>query len=296
MVVVWWWNMKFLVVTAALLAIVWTPSPQPGGAKHPAKAPQQVKQQANDSKGIGNPPAAEPVVPAAPSPTNPEGSGEASANNDQPVRITEPVAITTKPDYPTWVFSGLLVVVGFLQLWLLFGTLKATRDNAEAARLNADVLMEGSAAHLALAPRPVPVFQTGIEPQMFVGLFNRGVTPALNCLASTWIEVVPFPFVDFTDNATFFAFREPTTIDSNSENPTEFWIRLGRPVTEVEVQQLRTPDKGLVLAIRLYVEYGDAFGQQRYRNFGFFTGGEVVHFLPKYNDSGKVKKNATTSQ
>ena len=194
-----------LVIMALLLGVAWALPPQPG-----AKASKQVKQQANDSEHVGKPLAAEPVLPPSPDTANTDSASKADTDKERPVRIAGPVAITTKTDYPTLIFSVLLVVVGFLQTWLLFGTLKATRDNAEAAkdnaaaaRLNAEVLMEGSAAHLALAPINMAEIRAGVIPQVDIGLLNKGATPAIACVVSTWIEVLPFPFVDFTETAVF---------------------------------------------------------------------------------------------
>ncbi len=43
-------------------------------------------------------------------------------------------------------FTGLLVVVGGLQVWLLFGTLRATRKAADAAKISADALVDSDRA------------------------------------------------------------------------------------------------------------------------------------------------------
>ena len=81
-------------------------------------------------------------VPSSPSPAQP--IDVVSPNQGQQVRITsapDTSLVPGKPDYAVWVFNTLLVIVGFLQVWLLFGTLRATRANADAARLNAQAVI-----------------------------------------------------------------------------------------------------------------------------------------------------------
>jgi hypothetical protein len=284
--------MKLLIV-ATLLVVALASPPQPRGTEHATETAQQVQQQTDSQKHKSKPLATKPILPASPNPSDPKGGDETPANKEQPVRIVAPIPITMEPDHAAWIFNISLIVVGFLQVWLLLGTLKATRDNAEAAkdnaaaaRLNAEVLMEGSAAHLTLAPLEAIELRGGVVPQIVLGVLNKGATPAFDCIASTWIEVLPFPFSDFTEKATFGRFHESATIDPNSETPTAFPVKLNRPLTERECREIVGP-QNLILAIRLNLEYEDAFERKRYRNFGFFPFGKNIHFLPKYNDSGK---------
>ncbi len=131
-----------LQILALLLAVVWASAPQPREAEHPTETAKQVQQQPNDNKQASNSLASIPVVPASPNPADTESAQKATQDKEKPVRITQPIAITTKPDYATWVFSALLVGVGALQVWLLRGTLQATKDNATAAKDTAHVAIQ----------------------------------------------------------------------------------------------------------------------------------------------------------
>ncbi len=81
-------------------------------------------------------------------------------------------------------FTFLLVVVGGLQVWLLFGTLRATRKAADAAKMSADALVDSDRAWLTFGEvkildlEPMPVGGTPKIPGVQYGLQNSGKTPA----------------------------------------------------------------------------------------------------------------------
>src|ERR1019366_10237591 len=108
--------MKRLALAILVLALLPQYSSQP--AKH-------VKQQADSGKKAGESPAAITEVPSPPKAPNADSTHEASTHEDNPVRIAQPIAITTRPDYSAWVFSALLVCVGAFQAYLLFRTMQA---------------------------------------------------------------------------------------------------------------------------------------------------------------------------
>jgi hypothetical protein len=301
------WNMKFVVI-AVLLAVAWAPSPQPGGAKHPAKTPKQVEQQSNNSKQVGNSPAAEPIVPTSPNPVNSESGSETSANKEQPVRITEPVAVTTKPDYATWLFSMLLVGVGALQVWLLWGTLKATRNNAEAAkdnaaaaRLNAEVLMESMLPQLSVsAPNLTKNLVVGEVPRVELSIENRGTTAAHHCTWESWIEIIPSyptllgPAKDFSNAADHFISTNSFSIPSNSKQPVVLTIPIRDHLLTMDelndLTRLRT-----FLCVRLLMGYQTVFDvadskEERHNGFGFYVLSDGMGFLPKYTEYGKRER------
>ena len=173
-----------LLVTTVLLAVAWASPPQPRGTEHPTKTTKQAQEQTNDNKQGSNSPTAEPELPTRPHASNPEGTQITDTNKEQPVRITTPVAITAKPDYATWGFSLALVVVGAFQVWLLFGTMRATADNASAAKLSAEALIRSERARLLVDnihdPYLVPIEGTPIHDQrlshcfLFVKNFGKG--------------------------------------------------------------------------------------------------------------------------
>src|SRR5439155_22591790 len=82
-----------------------------------------------------------PVEPIAPQPQWNSANSPQSGDKRQDIRVVElpPVSVRRDvADWGYWAFSGLLVAVGVLQVWLLRGTLKAARDNEKAASDNAE--------------------------------------------------------------------------------------------------------------------------------------------------------------
>jgi len=132
--------MKTLVLAVLLAAMQAAPPVPRKAASHAADAPNRV--QGNPSSN--QTPAARPPTPVEPTATQPEGnpaSSPQSGDKRQDIRVVElpPVSVRRDvADWGYWAFSGLLVVVGFLQVWLLRGTLRAARDNAKAASKNAE--------------------------------------------------------------------------------------------------------------------------------------------------------------
>lgn len=71
---------------------------------------------------------------AAPKTPDADSAGKARADIQEPVRIAQPIAITTKTDYAGWTFSALLVGVGAFQAVLLLGTMRAIQAQAGIMR------------------------------------------------------------------------------------------------------------------------------------------------------------------
>jgi len=103
-------------------------------SQHSSQSAKQVQQQPDSGQKVSNPPAAVPVLPSAPKTSDSESASKKNADTQQPVRIAQPIAITTKPDYATWFFSALLVGVGAFQAWLLLGTMRAIQTQAGIMR------------------------------------------------------------------------------------------------------------------------------------------------------------------
>ncbi len=67
--------------------------------------------------------------------------------------IRHPAPIPVNPTKDSWdralvVFTGLIVIVGGFQIWFLWKTVKATSDNAEAALLNAQAMINAERARV----------------------------------------------------------------------------------------------------------------------------------------------------
>lgn len=122
------------VALAVLLIVMQTAPPVPRKTPgNSAQAPKNWKQQGNNDQS---------KIPHQPSSVETNGSGESKTdgheqiqkNTDVPVFISKlPTVSVTKDwaDWGVWVFSLMLVIVGFLQVCLLWGTLNAIRRQAD---------------------------------------------------------------------------------------------------------------------------------------------------------------------
>lgn len=100
----------------------------------PSQGTKSIQQQTNSGKKVSSSPTAVPELPTSQSTPNKQGTREANADEDEPVRVAQPIAITSRPDYAAWVFSFFLVVVGALQVWLLCRTMAFVRTQAHEAK------------------------------------------------------------------------------------------------------------------------------------------------------------------
>jgi len=117
-----------------------------------------------------------------------------------------------------------LVVVSAFQGLILFFTLRATNKSANAAKESADAFMVSQRAQLIpKVLKPIPN-QVGHELQVVIELHNLGLTPAYSCTYQTWIQMLPVPFVDFTDAADHAESPSPATVYSNGPVPTSVTI------------------------------------------------------------------------
>jgi hypothetical protein len=129
-------------IAAVLLTVVQTIPPTPRQATNnsaKAAAHVQAKSQTNQTPSEN-----------APSPAKADGNGESQSNSSQQhadktehtigISKLPPVSVTKDwADWGVWVFSFLLVVVGFLQIWLLWGTLGAIRRQVDATNNQVDL-------------------------------------------------------------------------------------------------------------------------------------------------------------
>jgi hypothetical protein len=145
--------MKLLIV-AMLLTVVQAP------ARAPKKAP--------DSTTVKK---ASPAPPQAPANTDTAKPSPEVPQPEYKLTVHEIPPVTVKKDWTDWgiwVFSGLLVIVGFLQ-WKVLRTqakllrehaghfeslANATKDNAQAARENAQAVMGSERAWILVRMRP----------------------------------------------------------------------------------------------------------------------------------------------
>ncbi len=136
-----------------------------------------------------------------------------------------PVSVTKDwADWGVWVFSGLLVVVGFLQVWLLWGTLRAIRRQADIMDLQAKKLDES----VAVADKAAEAAQTSADAananidllvskertRIFVELFPLELKATIHTLGNCVKYTVMF-------HSPTFAFIEDTTAAAVATNSPE---------------------------------------------------------------------------
>ena len=154
----------------------------------------KTAEQPSKSGSVNNP-TASPSSNQQRSPITP-GNEQQTAVNVRAVPRLSVEEVRDWVDLSQWVFAGLLVVVGALQVILLFGTLTATRISADAARSaantarlalevseRADVLMEG-----AVLSQPV-----GPMSEVYLRYKNFGRTRAENVRVKTTLEIPSTP-------------------------------------------------------------------------------------------------------
>ena len=148
-------------LAGALLA--WSQGPPEKSPPRPGEA-QSNRAQSKQSEDQGRAPKAKPTQPApiqnsVESPDNKHSHGEPAPKDKQQATVDIPSVprLSVQPvkdlaDWGYWVFSGLLVVVGSLQAWLLYRgwqaaqrTAGATQDNAVATERNAKAAEENAA-------------------------------------------------------------------------------------------------------------------------------------------------------
>lgn len=202
-------------------------------------------------------------------------------------------------------FTKYLVWVGGIQAFILAGTLlliwrqanllqthaghlkclaNAAAANAVAAKKSAEVLLEGQRPTIAAAivGNPTKDLHDRDAPRIQVSISNKGATTAYELTYQSWIELLPFPFIDFTEEADHFASENPYSLYPNHD-PVALNIPIRKGLTEAQLKDLR--ELKVYACVRVRVAFRDAFSPSRYSNFGFYVMREGAGFLPKYNDS-----------
>ncbi len=140
-----WIMWKCLAILAVFLLIGEAAPPVPGQAADSSTgASSAIQRQASPH----NEPTAKPSPSfnAARSPKHDAaGDGQAKDNAEHPVAVSKLPTVTIARDWGIWAFSGLLVVVGLLQVLLLFRTLRAIKRQGDHMERQTK-LMEGQAA------------------------------------------------------------------------------------------------------------------------------------------------------
>lgn len=131
--------MKRIIVTALLIVnilgiAIGLVFARPGSAQD--KGANHVEKKANNKDGPSKP-LASPPVQLTPDKNANAAAGIAGQDVDHRVRIDAPVAVKSIKD--RWdkflvIFTGIIIIVGSFQIYFLWKTVRATSDNAKAAR------------------------------------------------------------------------------------------------------------------------------------------------------------------
>jgi hypothetical protein len=137
-----------IIVLGMLLTVMQAAPPVPRkAADNSTQAPANSKTQSKPSKAPSLPSPA-PTETSGNRPTKPDGSEESQKYSEHPIVISKlpAVALATPKrdwaDWGVWIFSGLLTVVGFLQVGLLYYTLKAIKRQRDWMKRQTIILVE----------------------------------------------------------------------------------------------------------------------------------------------------------
>ena len=281
-------------VLGVLLSFVQAPAAVPPKAPDSTTAKGQKTTKSPKRDKISSAQSPTSVEPTTASPQEQPRTSPKSEDSKEGLRIRElpPVSILKDwSDWGIWTFSGLLVVVGFLQWYVIRIQARLMRVHADhlqnlatAANNNAEAFMVSQRAQLiALLRTGISLFFDGGRPIIPIDIKNNGLTPAYHCMYETWIEVLSVPFQDFTQAADHYKAPFPMTIYPDSPAPTTIQIELGRALTHAESTDFSQGTKSLCFRVR--IDYEDAFKKARWCDFAYEFTGERLGALPKYNDS-----------
>lgn len=158
------------------------------------------------------------------------------------------------------------------------------RKATEAMRQNTSVLLESQKPKIAAKPHGNPTNDLADRncPRVQIEIYNRGQSAAYDLVYESWIELLPFPFVDFTPSADHHKASEGKVLNPN-HTPITINIPKRKGITDQQLSDLK--QLRLYACIRVRVEYRDAFSTNRYAEFGYCVMANGLGFLPKYNDA-----------
>ncbi len=276
-------------ILAILLSVMQAPSPIPGKAANSSPhATQNVETQAKD-----NHERSAPALPILKTKTSPAPETESKAENPkdarQSVRVTELPSASVGDngiDWRLWVFNGLLVIVGGLQVWLLFATLKTVNRQADIAKNQETQMIEAGKqteriisqmnetterqlrAYICVSTALLK-FQSPDVPEVQVHLKNFGRTPAYDVSGwiHMWIEAYPLS-VALPEPAVAF----PKSNEIMGPNCIRIFVNAKNPPIPTQSLPLLGTAKGTIFAYG-EVRYKDAFGVDRYTKYRLIYGG-----------------------
>jgi len=272
-----------------LLAVMQAPSPVPGrAADSSARATQNVETQTKDNKKPSAP--ALPLLKTKASPaTEAESKTENPKDAQQSIRVTELPTASVRDngiDWRLWVFNGPLVIVGGLQVWLLFATLKTINRQADIAKnQEAQMIQAGKQTERIISQMNETTqrqlrayicvstallkFQRPDVPEVQIHLKNFGQTPAYDVSGwiHMWIEEYPLSIALPEPPEAF-----PKSKEIMGPNCVRIFVNAKNPPIPTQSLPLLGTVKGTIFAYG-EVRYKDAFGVERYTKYRLIYGG-----------------------
>jgi hypothetical protein len=271
------------------LSVVQASSPVPGKTPdNPTSTGSEVQDQTKD-KNTNPGPTTTAVSQDQPQGHDAHGSEQNSNDAEQPVTVSKlpPVSITKDwTDRFYWLFSGLLVVIGGLQIWLLVRQLNTINRQADIAH-NQEVQMvqAGLQTERIIAQmKDTTVRQlrayVGVSkvllnltdstlPEGQVEVQNFGQTPAYKVRQSAIININSYPPVSPLTSTPFDAEGSISLIPPGIKQLSVVPFKQKLPAGIL----IGTPENTIYVHGR--ITYEDAFGQERYATFRFFYGGPI---------------------
>ena len=200
-------------------------------------------------------------------------------SDDDPPHWYQPIE---RPDW--W-----LVIIAALTGLAIAYQAREMRRTTQVMKDSLDAMWAAQRPQLALGPHDNPPKDLMSDtPRIQLELINRGMTTAYDLTYQTWIEVLPFPFIDFTQDATYFC-REEMTALSPQYGPLIINLPIQREWSEGETSAIKRLE--LFVCFRIRVKFRDARKSDRWTDFGMYVQADGFGYLPKYNDDDTCHGN-----
>jgi hypothetical protein len=309
-----------IIALAVLLTVMQTSVPVPRKtADDPAQATANVKSKRAPNQAKPLPPPA-PVKTEANRPAESDSHKEHPENAEHDVRITKLPTVTVNPtkrdlaDWGYWVFSLLLVLVGFLQVWLVYRTLGAIKrqaehmgtqtaasaiasaaamKSAEAAIQNVEVFVSKERARLRIEAEKLklePPVEYSIQ-EVWHTVANHGSTPAFV------VDSGSIAYVSDSDQPSEKQVLLPplmgyeSVILPNAKPLRKSTFFVGNKLTKADIAAI--DDGKCFVHVHGFIKYKDAFDRERETRFKyvwqiicrFEDGDNVGHWLRRGNEA-----------
>jgi hypothetical protein len=290
-----------VIIFAVLLSVAQTTAPVPRQApNNPASTSGNVQKKTKDKDTPTNP---TPPPINQDQPKTPDGDAKQQGNDnaEHSVAVSKlpPVSVTKDwTDRFYWAFSGLLVVIGGFQIWLLnrqLNTINRQADiakNQETQMIQAglqteriiaqmkDTALRELRAYVGISKIKLDISDESL-PTGAVEIQNFGRTPAYKVQHWTGIGIQSYPLTVHLPPSPATSFSV-AVLHPNVKNVGAVTLKKNLP----KGTPIGTPQ----LTIYVYgeVTYEDAFGNERHTKFRFFYGGSEPVFTYQDSPSGPL--------